>query len=92
MPLWLEGQVEPMPQAADQKLLASLEQAGVKWRVACDNGVCGICACVLQQGQIDYRQQQPRGLDTDEIRAGVILPCIAYPASPELRISRALYP
>lgn len=91
MQLWLEGQAEPIAQQQDQTLLVSLEQASVKWRVACDNGVCGICACQLQQGRVEYRQQQPRGLDPEEIRAGKILPCIAYPASPELRISRALY-
>jgi len=44
---------------------------------ACTNGVCGICLTPLIEGEIDYGQRHPRGLNDKEQAAGYFLPCIA---------------
>lgn len=75
-----------------QPLLTALQQLGLPVRQACRNGVCGICQCPLLSGQIDYRQIQPRGLNQQELAAGRILPCIAYPVSAELELGEPCYP
>ncbi|SFC42150.1 Ferredoxin [Marinospirillum celere] len=78
--------------AATQPLLDSLQAGGLAWRESCRNGVCGVCACQLIRGQIDYRGRQPHALDAKERKQGKILPCIAYPASEQLEISSPAHP
>ena len=64
---------------ADQPLLDSLQAAGLAWRESCRNGVCGVCACQLISGKVDYRGRELHALDQKERKQGHILPCIAYP-------------
>jgi ferredoxin len=76
----------------ERTLLQTLQQAGHPWRVACRNGVCGICACKLLVGTIDYKIHLPRGLNQQELDEDLILPCIAYPTSQRLQLSGPCYP
>lgn len=76
----------------DETLLQALHRAGVIWREACLNGVCGVCACHLQSGKIHYGARKPHGLTTQEQQQGQILPCIALPASDQLSLSSPSYP
>ncbi|WP_404414856.1 2Fe-2S iron-sulfur cluster-binding protein [Marinospirillum sp.] len=78
--------------SSSQTLLDSFQAGGVPWRESCRNGVCGVCACQLFQGKVDYLGRQPHALDNKDRRAGQILPCIAYPASELLEISLPAYP
>ena len=64
---------------ADQPLLDSLQAAGIAWRESCRNGVCGVCACQLISGKVDYRGREPHALDKKQRKLGSVLPCIAYP-------------
>ena len=68
----------------DQPLLDSLQAAGLAWRESCRNGVCGVCACQLISGKVDYRGREPHALDKKERKQGHILPCIAYPREEKL--------
>lgn len=76
----------------DETLLQALHRAGIIWREACLNGVCGVCACQLQSGKVHYGARKPHGLSTQEQQQGQILPCIALPASEQLSLSAPSYP
>lgn len=59
-------------------ILELAEQAGVKIRSSCKQGVCGACKKRKLSGEIKY-ESEPDGLDQSEQNAGYILPCIAAP-------------
>ncbi|KAI3596083.1 Ferredoxin (plasmid) [Cupriavidus necator H850] len=63
--------------------LSLLEAAlleGVALPNSCRNGTCRACASRLHAGTIRYRIEWP-GLSLDEREEGLILPCVACPAS-----------
>jgi ferredoxin-NADP reductase len=59
-------------------ILELAEQAGVKIRSSCKQGVCGACKKRKLSGEIKY-ESEPDGLDQSEQDAGYILACIAAP-------------
>ncbi len=63
-----------------QPVLAAALQAGVDMPSSCRNGSCRTCMCQMLSGEVRYRIQWP-GLLPEELQAGWILPCIAYPQS-----------
>ena len=63
---------------ADQPLLHAAAQVGIEMPSSCRNGSCRTCMCELLSGEVSYRIQWP-GLLPEELAAGWILPCIAYP-------------
>ena len=65
---------------ADQPLLHAAARAGVQMPSSCRNGSCRTCMCQLLSGRVSYRIAWP-GLLPEELAAGWILPCIAYPQS-----------
>jgi ferredoxin len=68
---------------ASQTLLHSAELSdtpGFTMTSSCRNGTCRSCICQLLVGEVTYRIDWP-GLSLDEKRAGLILPCVAYPKS-----------
>ena len=65
---------------AGEPLLHAAAQAGVQMPSSCRNGSCRSCMCQLLSGEVSYRIQWP-GLLPEELAAGWILPCIAYPQS-----------
>ncbi|MBI5256176.1 MAG: 2Fe-2S iron-sulfur cluster binding domain-containing protein [Burkholderiales bacterium] len=69
-----------LPVGPDQTLLQAALAAGVAMRSSCRNGTCRTCLCVLVEGRIHYRIEWP-GLLAEEKRAGLVLPCVAYPDS-----------
>lgn len=62
----------------DQPLLLSIEQGGVDWPSSCRNGSCRTCIGHLREGAVRYEIEWP-GLSTEEMQAGCVLPCVAYP-------------
>lgn len=64
----------------EQPLLLSLEQGGIDWPSSCRNGTCRTCIGHLVSGEVRYAIEWP-GLTTEEMQAGCVLPCVAYPAS-----------
>jgi ferredoxin len=78
------AQVLPGPtRFAAPAALSLLEAAlleGVPLPNSCRNGTCRACASRLHAGTIRYRIEWP-GLSPDEKDEGLILPCVACPAS-----------
>src|SRR3954464_13542381 len=65
---------------ADETLLRALGRAGLRYRVGCKRGGCGICKIQLLLGEVRYeRPMAPSVLSDDERVEGICLSCRAVP-------------
>ena len=65
----------------NEAILDAALRQGFDIAYGCHNGVCGTCAARLLEGEIDYPNVEPVGLEEDEINANYILLCSAIPQS-----------
>ncbi len=66
--------------AEGETLLRALSRAGLRYRVGCKRGGCGICKVELKLGEVTYeRPIAPTVLTDDERVEGVCLSCRAVP-------------
>lgn len=83
-PEFFTAKLEPSGQQCDawtnQPLLFSLEAGSIPWPSSCRNGTCRTCLGQLKSGSVRYEIEWP-GLTTEEMEAGCVLPCVAYPQS-----------
>lgn len=79
--LQLDQQIHSIDSDDDTPLLEAIRNLGLPARQACRNGVCRICRCRLLSGEITYHDRRPHGLYEQDIRQGLILPCIAFARS-----------
>ena len=64
----------------DETLLRALSRAGLRYRVGCKRGGCGICKVQLKLGEVRYERPIADSVLTDDERVeGICLSCRAVP-------------
>ncbi len=65
---------------ADETLLGALGRAGLRYRVGCRRGGCGICKVQLLLGEVRYERPIAASVLTDDEQVeGICLSCRAVP-------------
>lgn len=62
-----------------ENLLELAEENGIEIETQCEAGVCGTCKVRLISGRIDMEVDD--GLEEEDRRQNMILPCVAVPLS-----------